>query len=835
MAIDGAAAAAAAAARAAEQRRQAELARERARAAAAAKAKAAAAAAAAKAKAAAAAKAKAKPKLEERPKVDQLKNKATALARAMRVKEKEKPADLSPAERRTAASKRIEAAKELPPKEQAEEVKKAVTLVKSPAERAQLLRSHQPQLDALSEKVFDRDVSDDDRKAMTSLAETAQLAGPEGRKVVAASVAAALPKERDTNGLSDLREVSAAFSDASVEAGGTGLMRATAEQLRSTDKIGAVYLYDHAAGATKKAQEIFKDKQQNVDQLNGKLSNYLKAAGPSLSPEDREKMIARFKERHEDEYAELEEAGENYGGFVRERKEVLASTDPKDPVAAPLRAEQKTLLDSFDTYAQTKDGQELLRADLAAKADGKETVVIDELDLSKKSPEFVQGVQAGLLQAVTRDAMTGVRNGDFSAAGKLLTGLRQVPNLLGVAKDSDRFQKVMGNLQGMLESKRPPTPATMQQLSRDIDAVGGSPSSSQVLKSFGLALGVAKLAVDISNFDEKQLQGKVTALADAVGLSAQGGSLALNAIGKEATTLGKALGFTSKAAGAVGAIFSGITAVDAFQKGKVVDGLLSSGVAAASLAALAWPGPGTLVAGVLSAAQVVKGVIDFNKAKGESRDELRDLLDETELKNLQPELLEHLLSDAPKFDHFAHANALAKETGTPPREMLNVLAALPEDERNWALDHTDDVKAVLAHSELFGNTPRKVFDHLVGLPAEQRELFLETTRNYDQNSNRKGLEDFDRIHDQIVSQYREVGADELHEIADEKRFDESLSPLEREVWGTIHASTVIDPRNAVPDRKRELDHLAVHGGPAHVHLLRSQGILPPQKPYTGPH
>lgn len=745
----------------------------------------------------------------------------------------------TPAEKKKLAQQRIEAAKDLPPREQADEIHKAVKSIPA-KDRAELLKKNQRQLDALSEKIAGdpRDITDGDKAALTSLARIADISGPEGAKVVGTSLAGAIPKDTDTSSLSGLRQLQRAMTESSVDAGSTALARATASQaLHSKNDTVATYMNEAAAGATELARTRFDDQQKKADQLNGKLNNYLAAAGPSLSPEDRQKLIARFKEKHAAEYQKLEDAAKSYGGIVRERDEVLKTTSERDPQTAKLRDAASHSNDSFDRYAQTKDGQALVRSELKKEAHGDKSEVLRGLELAHRSEKFRQGVQAGVVQAVTGTTLEGAKKKDFSETRELLKGLEANPELFGAGANGAKFNQVIDQLDGITKSDDPPTPEALDKLGETIDAIGGSHRSLQALKAVGSAIAIAKTVGGAASFDSLDLQDKVSTINDAIGLTAEGGSFLIDAIGKEGSTISKLVGGAGVASKVLGGILGGITAAKQFSEGKVIDGLLSAGVAAAAL--LEVPGA-NVVAAVLVAAQLVKTVIDAGNEKQAARDELRDLIDHTELKDLPPELKDKLIEDAPQLNNFKTVNELAEASGLPPRDFLDKVGSLPEEKRNWLFEHGGELKGVLAKAgPVFANSPEAVFDHFMSLSPAQRDQFLETTKAYE-NSQRSGhaLDEFDETYDQFLAQHRSEGADGVYRAAQKKLQQGGLSEQEASAYRSLMSEADAarrDPEISTLPKERQLDHFRLHTPTAYLDQLRRQGILPPSRPYTGPH
>lgn len=177
---------------------------------------------------------------------------------------------------------------------------------------------------------------------------------------------------------------------------------------------------------------------------------------------------------------------------------------------------------------------------------------------------------------------------------------------------------------------------------------------------------------------------------ETLGTGAEGGALALDALGKESGTVKTLLGGVGKVTGVFGGILDGVGALHDLANGKTVEGLTGAGSAALGLAGTLAEVPGAQAA----AAVIAVGGFGYSKIKeqfdqADHAHEFADLIREKTSLNLKPEVLDAITHDGdPTLG--AALTSRADGFGVPPRQLLQQLNRF--DNADDVRDYLDAVK-----------------------------------------------------------------------------------------------------------------------------------------------
>jgi hypothetical protein len=528
--------------------------------------------------------------------------------------------------------------------------REAEALKDDPEALAELYEGSKETVEKVAEDLGRRVSENDDgqtEETLRALASAADHLGAEATQGIGEALAKALPNQDNLNELDD--ELHSLAED------GLGLNLSTA-LVSELGKLGkseaANELTDVLTEGISTARGEFQDAQNKVDELNEELAYMVQSYGGLLSEDQLQAAVEDFKTRHADEYAALEREASEFTQVLDSVAQLSGGNGAvaglsEDNRAKVLEEANKALVNVFPRLGDTEAGALALSQALEAQGRGEPTFLDQVTELTKNLTDeqlkdlasdeteaagfadvvsFQQGVAETMFKAATLNISLHPER-----AQATLDGLKQNAALFGV--DAAKLQTLADDVTALAsatdaaEIERLKTKISDQ--SKELEFLSPSTRAGQAFGAFTTVLGVIGAAGSLENWDELNLQDKISAIGGALDTGIGAYQTILGVAGR-ASSISSLAGRASGVLGGLGVVLDGMSAVDAFRNGDYVSGAgySATAVGGAILTAAAFsnavPVAGQIAAGVLIAVgfglQQWAHVRESNKHEGPAQD-----------------------------------------------------------------------------------------------------------------------------------------------------------------------------------------------------------------------
>jgi hypothetical protein len=528
--------------------------------------------------------------------------------------------------------------------------REAEALKDDPEALAELYEGSKETVEKVAEDLGRRVSENDDgqtEETLRALASAADHLGAEATQGIGEALAKALPNQDNLNELDD--ELHSLAED------GLGLNLSTA-LVSELGKLGkseaANELTDVLTEGISTARGEFQDAQNKVDELNEELAYMVQSYGGLLSEDQLQAAVEDFKTRHADEYAALEREASEFTQVLDSVAQLSGGSGAvaglsEDNRAKVLEEANKALVNVFPRLGDTEAGALALSQALEAQGRGEPTFLDQVTELTKNLTDeqlkdlasdeteaagfadvvsFQQGVAETMFKAATLNISLHPER-----AQATLDGLKQNAALFGV--DAAKLQTLADDVTALAsatdaaEIERLKTKISDQ--SKELEFLSPSTRAGQAFGAFTTVLGVIGAAGSLENWDELNLQDKISAIGGALDTGIGAYQTILGVAGR-ASSISSLAGRASGVLGGLGVVLDGMSAVDAFRNGDYVSGAgySATAVGGAILTAAAFsnavPVAGQIAAGVLIAVgfglQQWAHVRESNKHEGPAQD-----------------------------------------------------------------------------------------------------------------------------------------------------------------------------------------------------------------------
>lgn len=588
------------------------------------------------------------------------------------------PANAAPARASAeAAAKRVELSARSGVENGAAALERELKENSDPAFQKELVSRSRPLLQAAGQEVFSGKLSrDSTRNVLSSLSRSAESAGPEASRELAAAFV----------GRNGSDKLSGDFKDAlkSAVRDGNGVLFAVelegalgaAGKSKAAEQVNKL-----TADAVKGIREEFQDRADKVSELNGKLGNLVAGFGPALSKEEMEKAVQAFKDRHAEDYRKWEEAGAKLSSTMAGATVALTSCE-----AGPLHEQAREAMKEVPRMLQTQAGAEKGAQALVLQGRGQVTFLDKAQELSglgSAAKEYAQELSKGISRAAGVGATTFARSGKTAELNDLVEGFSK--NYRAYGLDAGEMRTLASDLRGLTGAR--PALANAQKFGRDVDKIDGKLGNGvgASLRGLGLVLGASSVVEQLGTLGDQDAVNKVSTLANAMNVGADGGAFAVDMlkgaslVGKTGAvaSLGSALTVTSNVTGVLGAVVGGVMAAQAFSKGDYANGAFAA-ASAVGAAAMIVPGWGTAIGGTLmigsAAGSYAYGKWQASRAEHRDEADAKAFLLGAGLSENAADKLKDLTSDRKSMGPFIVQ--VSSVLGVPPQQLFDQLGRL---------------------------------------------------------------------------------------------------------------------------------------------------------------
>lgn len=559
-------------------------------------------------------------------------------------------------------------------------------------------------------------------KSFSELSRAAELAGQDGARIISESfirdVAASEPYSTDYDQFTGIGSLTSSGLKQAIE-GGNGTSFAV--NLTSAFKrVGNQFVAENIAVDVRESlqtvREDFDDKAKKAEELNGELARLLAGFSPALSDSQKQKAIDAFKQRHTEEYGEFEEAGRKLASTLNGANDIInLPPDGGEDVKtiSALQDEAREVLKNLPRVGQTEPGQKAIADAIEKQGAGKSTFMDLLPDIAKQTND-ARKYSADIANLTTKAIGTRVlqlaNNGRERDAARLFRGLERNNQLFGIDRNS--MNGIAGDMRQLMVSKTgsPEKIAAQERLEQRFRKVGGGTPGldptgrgSQALRGLGLVVSIAGNADSWKNFDDKKLTDKISTIGSTFQIGVDGGTLALDVLGKGKGAAVKSLLKTAGPIGGFTAVLDGINAIDNFKTGDYAEGVLSSASAAggailavaaaysAAGAAQVVPVWGQIAGGVLVVGATVGNIALGKHYEHQDEADAKAFLQGAGLSEPAADALSDLTSDRENVGPFI--TQVAPYLGVEPGELLQHLATLDKNALDDIVKMSHDLKS----------------------------------------------------------------------------------------------------------------------------------------------
>ncbi|MFL5322162.1 MAG: hypothetical protein ACJ790_21070, partial [Myxococcaceae bacterium] len=425
-----------------------------------------------------------------------------------------------------------------------------------------------------------------------TLGETADTAGIQGAKVIGQEFAKNVTTEH--NDVDNGDQLGGALKSVIKDGVGIGFASQLISSLKGNDKLSSARgdIIQATREGVNDFRKDFEGAQKEYARVDGALNRYIAGFGSEMSPAQREKAIDAFKARPEnqkiyDKYQQLQNAG---GASL----EGLDALNKDKSLGKDFHETTTKALASSPAFMQSPKGQAAVEDGLKARAqDPKQPSFLDDVkgwanDLKTvkgyhdQAKSLLDGVSQSIVATVGNRVINDAADGKKDA-NELLKGLKNSSDILGL--DQKQLNKGTDALQNILHAKGP---AEREKALADLKNVvktdapeKEASAGSKVLGALGVVFSAVNVGQTIAGgFSNQKLSQQIQAAGDTLGLGAKAASWGLGALStsveglKGAGAASKVFGAGAERLGALGAIASGVGAIEAFKAGNTKEGVL---------------------------------------------------------------------------------------------------------------------------------------------------------------------------------------------------------------------------------------------------------------------
>lgn len=593
-----------------------------------------------------------------------------------------------------------------------ESLQKAVTGNADPAFRDALLTQAEPAVTDLARQAHAPGALDEEARAavVKNLESTAAVTSPAQTDVLARAFARGIPESDPTITTeyavappAELEDLGAALDKSFENAGPTAFSASLANELRASGKPNAGdFVSGRVLDGHKAVRNAFEDKRKAFDEVNGKLQATLADLGPAATPEERDRAVTAFRENNQAVFDDFERASADLARQLPALAE-LAQNPATPPHERDFALE--TLKD-VPSLAQTQSGKAAIADALAAQSRNEPTFLdaVPEAAKRTENPDaYLDTVTDALVTSATARAIDAKQAGTPTQDEAALQGLQKNAAIFRV--DANLLSKTVKTLadtkfngEGGLQDYAARLGANLNQL--NTSGTGGA-ALSKAFFAAGGALGIFASGAGLATLDKQTPLQQLNTYATAAGTTfqvAKTGLVDSGLLNRELSlgvtkyaSAAKSLLTNAKVVPGLTALASSISSVDNFQQGKPVPGTADAAIAVGA-GLLLVPGAGTLVGGTLIAAgTATKLAYGFFGPEGDEKSEA-DTSKTLEILGVPPEKAK-ILSELDNGRHFVgqFVAGVATKHGITPREYLNHLGTLPNEDLERIVDFAKDV------------------------------------------------------------------------------------------------------------------------------------------------
>ncbi|MCP3139304.1 peptidoglycan-binding protein [Pyxidicoccus xibeiensis] len=406
---------------------------------------------------------------------------------------------------------------------------------------------------------------------------------------------------------------------------------------------------------------------EKAEEHQKKLTELLSGPAKVLTDEQKQAVIAAFMTP--ERKADMEK-------FEQLSKQLAqVAPDGVPPSDADPRVQE--LARALPRMAETDSGAEYLARQLEAKGEGKH-VFLDVASKLKDGKDFDEKLAIALVKSAGRDAIKAASIRDVTTAKEIYEGLAQYAPLFGMRPDDMRtYTSVLQTLKPNMSAeqyKRNMEPLDTLLRKQEAGLIGNPDTrGGQALRGLGVAISLAALASDASEWSEGDVAAHLKVVGDYISVGADGAGYLTDILVKGASA-SKLMGRLSAVGAILGAAGDAIQGFQAVKEGKYFSGAASGAqaIGGAILAASAFVSlaPGLQLAG---AALFVGGLIVkfLDPDQLVLREQQIDLLEQS---GMDRQLAESLIYSGPEFLE----ETLGQGSGMSPKDIQHFLGTHPE-------------------------------------------------------------------------------------------------------------------------------------------------------------
>ncbi len=570
---------------------------------------------------------------------------------------------------------------------------------KDPRVAAAILKGSKTDLATIGTSVGDLD-PEETKTAVKALTVATESAGKNNAAMITDPIATNMRAAYEVED-QNLPEMLNSMKAATLEGGGAlfgaSLTRSLAD-VGDTKMANTVGL--HHATALKAVRDTFTDATKKADEMDARLASAVENWKGVLEPKEIEAGVQRFKAEHADIYAAREQAATTMESTLDGAS--LGVDDATRPFAGlveegHLREEGEAQLRAIPDIARSEAGSEAIADSVMAEHNGVATYLREANNMAAR-PEsvedgFREGMTTGVMRSVAVRAERYAREGDLRSAADLTDGVSRVTSDPALKEAYGELSKKIAEVDADDTASDVDKATTLSNTVNQIAADGLSTDTASKFKLFGPALGVGSLIGNGAAFaTDPSARHAVDTIVSAAGPAAAAWKLADEAsfqkLGGEALAkfgVATTIGFSAvdtfaaiKKGDEIGAAAAAAPAV-----GAVIGGIAGAGVFSV---------PGALLGGAIGTVVGI-GIEGARSLFGGDEDDAM----ETQEKAIDPFLrgafgAAGLPEDAAARmrdvdDDFVGIGPtfapVAAKLGITPRELLEKVAALPEDQHGW--------------------------------------------------------------------------------------------------------------------------------------------------------
>ncbi|MBL8915127.1 MAG: hypothetical protein JNM17_30765 [Archangium sp.] len=448
--------------------------------------------------------------------------------------------------------------------------------------------------------------------------------------------------------------------------------------LGKTDEAKA--LAGNVAKAIGDIRADFKKKRDVVVDTQADLTRLVYGFKDTMTPQQLDKAIATFTDRHTSEFDALDDAANASLALVRQLE-----TLPDDPALVEAKNDLKGDLPKI---LETRAGQKEIKAQLKQQVLGNPNW-LEKLGSWAGDSKTLLGAKGEVAGIVTKAAASLALSG--GALQKLDMGKFLVANRALLDLD----MRGAATLSAAMKKFDPTNAASHLAFDDALKSV--SPKNAKALKGLGVVLSLPGTIAGWKDLGDKALHEQMQTVVGTGAFAASTTEYLIEAFTKADSLkgLGKGAAIAGKVLGAAGALLEGFGAVKSFADGNIGDGVAGSMSAVGGLLMLGGP------AGVAAGAALTLGSFVVKKVWGSDPAAEAEAADEADAKafltagGLPPNVAE-AFSDVVQTDRRnigTFLNQVAAKIGVPTPELMKHLAKFSTDDLESLVDKVKDLKA----------------------------------------------------------------------------------------------------------------------------------------------